>query len=165
MDNQEAKTLLKDIAHGDKNALETFLRKISGRVQSIAVRILKDSMLSDDVMAEIMLKVWNNADKLSRLDNPVGYINVMSFNYAVDIKRRQREMPLFDNVFFSFPDTDVKLDIQRILEIMPEDQRTVLLLKINGGYNFREIGNILHMTNKAVRIRYENAVKIFKKYF
>ncbi|MCL1901141.1 MAG: hypothetical protein FWG51_01950, partial [Firmicutes bacterium] len=81
---------------GDKEAFTKFAQNIGKRVFSISLKIVNDKMHAEDVLNNVLIKVWQNTEKILKLNNPIGYINTIAYNASIDIKRKKSELPLFD---------------------------------------------------------------------
>ncbi len=160
---------MSEIAAGDKEALRYFLVTRGGAIKAAAFRVLKDSALCEDVLNEIMLKIWENAAKICRLKNPDGYVYTMAYNCAVDIKRKQKGL-IFEEEKISFmpgslSDGNEKLIIDGVLEKLDPLERSVLLLKASCGCGFAEIAKMKNISYRQARRIYMKACEEFKKLY
>ena len=58
--------------------------------------------------------------------------------------------------------TDVRLDIERALQRVPEDQRAVMVLHYVEGLKYREIAEVLSISEEAVRKRVARGSEVFR---
>jgi len=149
---------------GDKQAFTTFAEKISKRVLSISLKIVTDKMHAEDVLNTVLLKVWQNTDKILKLKNPIGYINTIAYNASIDIKRKKAELPLFENIAHPAIDRELKMDTQEALSRLDNQEREIVLYQVHAGYSFQKIAGLLGLTKKAVYLRYQKAIKKLKEY-
>ena len=162
MTNEKAKSYLLGIAEGEKGALSGFVSTVSGRVRYIADGILHDSSLADDVLSIVIERVWQKAPLLARLKNPLGYINTIAYNSAIDLLRRRKELPLRESAADASAE---KLDVLRALEKLDAEERTVLLCIASAGYSLSECARLTGMTKKMCFTRYRRAKQKFKKFY
>ena len=167
MTHEKAKSYLLGIAEGEKGALLGFVSTVSGRVRYIADGILHDSSLADDVLSIVIERVWQKAPLLARLKNPLGYINTIAYNSAIDLLRRRKELPLRESAASAaFADASAeKLDVLRALEKLDAEERTVLLCIASAGYSLSECARLTGMTKKMCFTRYRRAKQKFKKFY
>lgn len=174
MQIQEAQLLLKKIANEDKDALMCFYRTFGGSIYKTSLRVLNDKSLAEDVLNEIIFKVYEKAGTLSQLKNPLGYICVMAYNRSIDYKRTHREIPVEEYVFgtrsneYSGAESLEKIYIDGILESFDEPDRSIFILKASLGYTFHEIRTLLSLAElsyKQVRLKYEKTKTLFKKLY
>lgn len=165
---QEIRLLIVKIAKGDKEALKQFLSNYGGNITTAANRVLKDKALCEDVLNDVLLKIWENADKIKGYSNISGYIYTMSYNKAIDLKRKQKDVFFTDEQqLINITDKtetvkDEKLFIDGILEKIEEPYRSILILKASFNYNFYEIAKIKNLSYKQARNYYLKACKMFK---
>jgi len=81
-------------------------------------------------------------------------------------QRRRREVALEDQVPASgtgrTPDESGTWDVQRVMVGLPDDLRTVLVLRQTEGYGHREIAALLGITPGASRVRLSRAIKLLR---
>jgi len=159
----ETLALLKSALKGDKEAFKKFAESKGKRILTIAQMVLKGNMYADDVLNTVLVKVWQNLDKIIELKSPTGYINTIAYNAAIDIERKRRELPLFDNLPETCKDYETKMDIETALNALSEEERQIVLYHVHAGYSFKKIGELLELTKKAVYIRYLRAVNQLKE--
>jgi RNA polymerase sigma-70 factor (ECF subfamily) len=157
------------IAAGDKGALKYFLVTRGGTIKAAAFRVLKDSALCEDVLNEVMLKIWENAAKICRLKNPDGYVYTIAYNCAVDMKRKQKGL-IFEEEKIPVASRNLSADNQKIiiddvLEKLDPLSRSVLLLKASCGCGFAEIAKMKNISYKQARRIYIKACEEFKKLY
>lgn len=167
MENKEVKLLINKIAKGDKQALKVFLNAFGGKIMSISFRILKDKPLCEDVLNEILIKIWNEAYKYKNLSNINGYIYTMAYNKAIDIKRKKKDVFFcneenMENIQAESTDTDEKIFIDQILFKIEEPLRSILILKASHKLSFFEIAKIKNISYKSARNQYIKACNLFK---
>jgi RNA polymerase sigma-70 factor (ECF subfamily) len=84
-----------------------------------------------DIVQEVFLRVWARWSRVATLDNPPAWARSVLRNLAIGRWRRlqgRAESPLFESDLVS-PAPDVgHLDVARALHLLPEQQRTALIL-------------------------------------
>ena len=58
--------LLGRITLKDQQALQQLYQKVAGKLNGIAMKLLNDADLSNDVLQETFLQIWNNAGEYRR---------------------------------------------------------------------------------------------------
>ncbi len=159
------KELVKKIAEGDKDALTSAVSMAAYKVRRIAMQVLADSGLCEDVLSEVIIKLWERAPKLAKLKNPLGYIYVSAYNLAVDYGRRRREIPLQEGITAADEGGTGAAELNIALSGLPGELREILLLKAAYGFNFREIAKITGMTHRQVYTRYQKAAEQLKEIY
>ena len=83
--------LLARFAAGDEAASRVFIRRFQARVYGVAVKLLGDHDLADDVAQEAFVRAWRKASSFDpRRGNVAGWLLRITHNLAVDELRRRR---------------------------------------------------------------------------
>jgi RNA polymerase sigma-70 factor (ECF subfamily) len=95
--------LLQAVAEGDKQAMAAVFDRYSRMVYSIALRVLREPGLAEDVMQEVLLQIWKRPQGfVSQRGNLPAWLSVVTRNRAIDVLRRRSpleplgELPLPD---------------------------------------------------------------------
>ena len=89
--------LIKRMARRDENALEEFYRIYGRLIYATAITVLKSSVSADEVVDDLLIKIWKTADKLTKISNPEGWLYVLTVNSAKDkLKSEKQYAPLYD---------------------------------------------------------------------
>jgi len=150
---------LKEAAKGDREAFTSFAENIAKRVLTIAFRVLKDKMHAEDVLNETLIKIWQNLDKIISLKKPIGYINTIAYNLALDFYRKKTPASLHDNLPAKVSDTDLKLDIDTAFSKLESLDREIVSLHLEMGYSLKQVAGLHNLTEKATYYKYSTALK------
>lgn len=150
---------LKESAKGNKEAFTLFAENIGKRVLTIAFRILKDRMYAEDVLNEVLIRVWQKLDDIIKLKKPIGYINTIAYNLALDFWRRKKPIPLNDNMQAQSYDTDLKLDIDTAFAKLEPLESEIVTLHLEMGYSLKQVAELHKLTEKATYYKYSVALK------
>ena len=130
----------------------------------IALKNLGDETLAEDAVQNAFIKVFRFIEKIEEIDSPKtrAFLVCITENCCKDISKieyRQRIKQL--KLFSEKGDKKQILDIDAIeekefveqLDKLPEQLRTVLMLRFYYEMSFDEIGQVLGITNQNVRKR------------
>jgi RNA polymerase sigma-70 factor (ECF subfamily) len=133
--------LLAGLAGGDPDAAVAFVRRYQRRVYGLAVTLLGDRDLADDVAQEAMVRAWRQAGAIdARRGSVTTRLLAITRNLAIDTLRAARVKPVTDEVLLGLlpatgdlpGDASVSSDeLRRValaLDAMPPEQRRALLL-------------------------------------
>jgi RNA polymerase sigma-70 factor (ECF subfamily) len=132
--------------------------------------MLKDEMLAEDAVQEILMKILLNMSKFSGKSKFSTWIYSISYNYCIDYIRRQKKR---DRLFTKEPvdikdeggdEIDDKLlletkieNLKLILEEIPVQDKAVLLMKYQDGMSIRDMSSVLEKTESAIKMKIKRA--------
>lgn len=162
MNNHVLKELLEEFRNGDLDAFTKIYTELKVPVYTIIYRILYNHMVTEDVIQEIFLKIYNTPPS-KNIDNPRAWIFQMSRNLAIDYKRKIRNSePLSYKIEAKNSSLEnsisTRLDIESALKLLDAEDREIVTLRINGDLKFREIGEITKIPLGTVLWRYRKAI-------
>jgi RNA polymerase sigma-70 factor (ECF subfamily) len=83
--------LLSDLGRGDQEVTVAFLRRFQGRVYGVALSVLGDPGLSEDVAQQVFERAWRNAGTYDpRRGSVTVWLNTIARNLAIDTARKRR---------------------------------------------------------------------------
>lgn len=92
--------LIKAIARKDKSALEELYSLFGKMIFISAKSITHSTELADEVVDDVLFKIWTNAHTYPKSKNPVGWLYVITVNCAKDRLKREKIV----SEIFDFPD-------------------------------------------------------------
>jgi RNA polymerase sigma factor (sigma-70 family) len=137
-------------------------------VFAIALSILKDFELSEDVLQEVFIKFFWQM-KNEEIKNVKAWLIQLSRNKALDVyRKKKREIAGFTPEYFaSIPflaeDPLDKLILSNYLELLDNDERQIVILKDISGLKHREIAQILKKPLGTVLWKYRTALTKLRK--
>jgi RNA polymerase sigma-70 factor (ECF subfamily) len=153
--------LLAQIADGDANALEQLRVQVTGRLYSIAYRILGNAEDCEEIVVDVLFWLWQNADRyMPERGQPLAWLGTLTWNRAIDASRqRQRRQAILhpDPAADSYLSTeceaggpaawlqafDQRSDIAAALADLKASQRKMILLAFFEGLSHAEIAERL----------------------
>lgn len=124
---------------------------------------------SEDIVQDVFLKLFRSSENLMSVRNVKHYLIRSISNACMDFhRRRQDTLPLEKADKEAVPDEDVKmyeeyLRITALARTLPPEQREVLYMKCIDGLKFREISDILDISEATVKSRYRYAIQGIQK--
>jgi RNA polymerase sigma factor (sigma-70 family) len=165
---QQDSHLVALVAEGDATALEALYDRYGEAAWSLALRILTDQSLAEDVVREVFLSLWREARRFNPARGTVAtYLLSTTHHRAVDVVRREEnlrrrhgpeEAPALAPDQPSGLEDDVEVAerrrlIRAALAEMPEPHREALMLAYFGGYTQREIASLVGVPLGTVKTR------------
>jgi RNA polymerase sigma-70 factor (ECF subfamily) len=168
--------LLDRIQAGDQEAFETLYTRYADLVYSIALRVVADTGIAQDVAQDVFFRLWRHPELFDVTRGRfMSWLTSVTRNRAVDEvrsrgRRRLREVvaaPGADDPADPHavdPQTAAQLATEReavrkALEVLPEEQRLTVELAYFGGMTQQEIASVLDTPLGTVKTRVRLAMK------
>ena len=152
---------------------ETEMNKISFRndilplkdkLYRLALRITLNARDAEDIVQDTLIKVWNRRDRWDELDSIEAFSLTVCRNLALDSINADRP-DLTANPYEEMLHNDrVKL-VRDIINALPEKQKTSMQLREFEGKSYREIAQIMEVTEEQVKINIFRARQAIKQKF
>ena len=149
----------------ENNDIETFYRLHAGDVYSYLVSQCHDRSLAEDLMQDTFIKATRALGGY-RGGSPKAWLFSIARTVFLDSLRRQGSRPALSEEMdlAGPPDNDpVEQDaIERALQVLPERQRTALILSDRIGLSGSEVAATLGVSEGAVRVLIHRARQGFR---
>jgi RNA polymerase sigma-70 factor, ECF subfamily len=133
--------LVADVAQGNKSAFAKLYGLTNRKLLGIALRILGDRALAEDVLQESYFKVWRNAASYNpAIASPMAWMATIVRHGAIDaVRKRQFETAATDDEILTLasddPDPIDEMDLAQLRPLalaafarLPEDKRQLIML-------------------------------------
>ncbi|MFO7934859.1 MAG: RNA polymerase sigma factor [Bacteroidales bacterium] len=129
---------------------------------------LKDEHLSRDVVQDIYEKLWVKIESVSG-SKVKTYLFTSAYHTLIDYIRRDKRFTGEDPVEANEPShhsqySDLGEVLGRAIQRLPEDQRSVVMLRDYEGYSYREIAEITGLSETQVKVYIYRARVFLKNY-
>jgi RNA polymerase sigma-70 factor (ECF subfamily) len=142
----------------------------------LALRITLNRAEAEDVVQETMIRVWNGRAAWHEIDSIEAYCFTIARNLAIDRSERKdaQTASLTDETAqIADPLTphrqlelQEQLDIiHRLINALPEKQRTVMQLRDIEGMSYREIAERMNISEEQVKVNLFRARKKVKEHY
>lgn len=163
--------LLEDCKRGDRQALDSLVRRYERPLYNAAFRMLGNPDEAADVMQTTFLKAFENLDRFNPKFKFFSWIYRIAINESINqLNRRGRQEPLAETLASATSGPDEKLDagrksqqVQAVLMALQEDHRAVIVLRHYSECSYRQIGEILQIPEKTVKSRLFSARQVMKQ--
>ena len=159
-------SLLEDCKRGDRQALDSLVRRYERQVFNVAFRMLGNPDLAADVTQTTFLKAFEHLNSFNQDKKFFSWIYRIAINESINqIKRRSQLQPLGETQLEQTRDTSTRSpdelvesrricdEVQAVLLELHEDHRAVIMLRHFLECNYRQIGEILQTPEKTVKSR------------
>jgi RNA polymerase sigma factor (sigma-70 family) len=152
----------------DMNDFKQLFDEHKKSVFAMALSILRDFELAEDVLQESFIKLFQHK-KHQKISNVKAWLISVSRNTALDLyRKKKREITGFtDDYFERMPylsgDPLDRLVLAKYLELLDDEERQIVILKEISGMKHREIAKIIEVPLGTVLWKYNRALKKLKK--
>ncbi len=172
----EENQLLLAIADGDERAFELIYYRFSKKIYYFATRILQDEMAAEEVVQEVMLKIWNTRTTLATINHFESYLRVLSRNIALNTLRRQAIENRANEKLKSYwkvegNDTEERVILQETKKLLdqavaelPPQQREVYKLCHQQGLKYEDAAKQLNLAPSTVATHMKLALRFLRNY-
>jgi RNA polymerase sigma-70 factor (ECF subfamily) len=164
--------LLAGLATGDAEAIAAFVRRFQRRVFGLALVIVRDPGLAEDIAQETFARAWKHAQAYDVRRGPVAaWLLAIARNLSIDAMRLRRAEPTDPEEILALgiheteagPDEraivgDDVARLRRAIGGLPEDQRRALILAAFYGRTAREISDSEHVPLGTAKTRIRAAM-------
>ena len=144
--------LLARTAVGDRQAFAALYQATSGALYGVALRIVRESGLAEEVVQDAFVSVWSHAADYARAKSaPLTWMSAIVRNRSLDVVRRSREEPDVDDALAALlvdesaaPARDVERareahTLERCLGELDAEQRQSIALAFFHGLTHSEL--------------------------
>lgn len=168
--------LVNKVLKGNVDSFEILVKKYQLNVLKFVYGMLKEKEASEDITQEVFITVYN---KLSLYNNKYSFLNwilQIAKNKTIDYTRKYRkiyESDINEEYNLSTKDMgpeeiaeykDTRNKVQSYINTLEIMDRQILSLRYTQDYTFKEISEILGVTETTVKRRYYKVRERFKEY-
>lgn len=162
--------LLAGLGTGEREAAAAFVRRFQGRVYGLALTIVHDRGIAEDVAQETFVRAWRNAEAYdARRGRVVTWLLAIARNLAIDATRRRTPRPADPEAVVSqlelagrqvepSPETAPDERLRAAISALPAEQRRALVLAAYLGRTAQEISDLDGVPLGTVKWRIRTAM-------
>ena len=150
---------------------------LKNELYRLALRITLNPADAEDVVQETMMKVWNRREQWEQIESMEAFCLTICRNQALDkTKKMGSDSQRLDTDRYDAPDyshfanpeeqaiqQDRILMVRRIINGLPEKQRSVMQLRDFEGKSYKEIAAILGISEEQVKVNIFRARQAIKQ--
>jgi RNA polymerase sigma factor (sigma-70 family) len=172
--NQNDQELVKLYLQGDENCIQLLVLKHKDRLYSYILQYVKNHQLAEDIFQDTFFKVINTLKKGNYNEEGkfLPWVMRIAHNLVIDHFRKIKKMQIVDggedfDIFsvLALKDSNIEeelikeqilKDVAKLIDYLPEDQRSVLTMRLYEDLSFKEIADMTGVSiNTALgRMRY-----------
>ena len=173
MTREEERAVILQVQQGDANAFEALVTAYQKQVYSLALRTVGNPEDAADLSQEAFLRAYRSIGSFRGDSKFSVWLYRLTTNICIDFLRSKgrkptvsltmenddeetQELEVADDRFDpeeNFQRAELQRAVQRGLNTLPEEFRTILILRELEGMSYAEIGEILHLEEGTVKSR------------
>jgi RNA polymerase sigma-70 factor (ECF subfamily) len=164
MQSTSDEELISRIAKGDRLAMQVLFARHHVRVFRFVVRFVRDDGLAEDLISEVFLDVWRQADRFEGRSQVSTFLLAIARNKAISALRKRRDSSLDDDVAGQIEDTadDPEVVVQKqdkgaalraCIDKLSPEHREVIDLVYYHEKSVEEVARIVAIPEATVKTR------------
>ena len=136
---------------------------LSDRLFRLALRITMNRAEAEDVVQDTLLRVWEQRSQWEQINNLEAFAITTCRNRALDVQKRAgrntKSLDEVDDVHSAMFNVQSSLEareqlslVRRLMDGLPELQRTIMLLRDIEGKTYQEIAQALGISETQVKV-------------
>lgn len=163
-------TLLKKISEGNNNAFRIFFDCYYPKVNRFVSYLIKYREIKEEVVSDVFFSIWQQKDKLTKVKDLDAFLYTIARNRAIDYIRQSsysvktEQISLGIAVSEKSPEVDLinkelHEEIIKAVNSLPEKCKLIFLMAKEQGLKYREIADVLKISEKTVNSQMVIALK------
>lgn len=147
---------------------------LKDKIFRLALRITLSRAEAEDIVQDVLIKVWNRRDDLAEVDSIEAYSLTVCRNLSLDrLQRKENDNVNLDDASPTEADDappDLQMirneridNIKRLIERLPIPQRAAMQLRDMEGKTYKEISAITGQTEEQVKVNIFRARQYIRK--
>lgn len=169
--------LIRRIEQGDVTAADELIERYYPEILKYCIWHAPNQTLAEDAVQETFLKAIRYMNRYVHRGKFRAFLYKIAANTCIDMWRKQgmtkeypegmliEQMQIQKEISYEesgFDEVQALLDLQRIISILPEEQREIVILRFGHDLTIREIANITGIPFRTVQSRIRLALKKLK---
>jgi len=173
---------LNAITDGEKELVNKIFSKMNVKLYNISFNMLKNKFDAEDAVIQTFLNISDNIEKISNLPSPQiePYCVVILKNESINIIRKSRKVECEENIDFlyqsshqdeaynleeEFLKTADKEILLSCINRLSEDEKNLIYLRFLNELSFKQISELLDITEEASKKRGQLILKKLREYY
>jgi RNA polymerase sigma factor (sigma-70 family) len=135
----------------------TAVKEYSRNIYRYVCKSIRDEEGTEDIVQDCYIKLWEHRENVNP-DKVKYWLFATAHNTMLKYIQQASKTISFDKANFIEPfvrenqNFELKEQIDKALELLPQIQKTIILLRDLEGYNYEEIGEILDLNESQVKV-------------
>ncbi len=168
---EDTKSIIKKIAEDDHDAFRIFYDLYYLKIYRYVSTFIKNKNMREETVSDVFFHFWQNRKNNPNIENLEGYLYRMARNTALSYLNNLDEgiMELAELPYEKASSSDTPEDIlireemsvaiKKAIDSLPERCRLIFLMSREKGLKYREIADLLSISEKTVNAQIVLAIK------
>jgi RNA polymerase sigma-70 factor (ECF subfamily) len=168
------KDLIALISEGNKIAFDAVYERYWESMYIYTIKVVKNREQTEDILQEVFISLWNRRKEMVRIECLSAYLFVslrfQSLSYFKKIAKQGKLMEILaqglienhyqsEDIYFA---KELSVILNQEIENLPSKMKEVFILSRNENLSYKEISDILKISDKTVKKQVSNALKVIK---
>lgn len=156
-----------------ENEYLALVNPIKHKLFRFAKRFLVSVEEAEDATQDVLLKLWKHRDKLSDYRSPEAFAMTITRNHCLD-RLKSKQASNLKIIHNNYEDSSTSLQhqietkdsiklVEKMIEALPKQQQLIVQLRDVECYDFKEISDVLEISETAVRVSLSRARKTLRE--
>ena len=149
------KELISGCIRGDRQCQVELFKQFSGKLLGVCIRYTRHRIEAEDILQDAFIKIFKNLEKYEGKGSFEGWLKRIAVNCSLAFAKKVHPVYFVDET----PDSSLQMsevpdaysnlgkeEIMNLLKRLPESLYVVFNLVVIEGYNHREVGEMLGIT-------------------
>ncbi len=129
---------------------EALFYKMRDKLYRYALRFVKEGEAAEDVVQDVMFKLWQKREEADRIENLEAWLMVLTRNRSLDVLRKEKDHQVNVDEAYSIKDeapipdklmehADLRTQLNACIDLLPEKQRQIFHLREIEQMTYEEI--------------------------
>lgn len=162
--------IVKSVLEGNKQAYAYIINRYKNLLYATILRMTKNPQVAQDLVQEVFIKIYQQLHKYDQKGSFSSWLYRVAYNYCMDEFRKksyqmkQEEMSEESIINSDHPEIvflkkEKSRQLEKLISILPEDERMIILLRYVNELSYNEISESLHIPLTDVRNKLHRAKK------
>lgn len=166
------KQLQGQIEKSNQQAFEDLYRLFFSRLFNFSMLYVHTKEAAEEIVNDIMIKVWNKRDNISSIENLETYLFVAVRNHSLNYLQKyshyhiaiEPESGMAEVINIHNPEKEmewkeINLKLHMAVEQLPDQCRTVFKLIKEEGFKYKQVAEILGLSPRTIETQLFRAIK------
>ena len=151
---------------------------LKNELYRLALRITLNPADAEDVVQETMIKVWNRRERWDEIESMEAFCLTICRNISLDKMRKMENLSQSleegqdapDLSYASNPEEQAMQQdrialVRKLIDRLPEKQRSIMLLRETEGKSYKEIAAVMEISEEQVKVNLFRARQTIKQWY